>query len=121
MLKKITHRNKKSAMGAFAFISHQVDSSQQPQTNVDLVSHPFNQNAPFKHISKSAGLQLSPCNDCLFASCLQNPLTRYLELNQGALANIFQMSLPEAWHFFRSAEHQNFLETWRRNCCCSAF
>lgn len=44
-------------MCAFAFISHQVDSSQQPQTNVELVSHPFNQNAPFVCISNSAGLQ----------------------------------------------------------------
>lgn len=35
-----------SAIGAFAFISHQVDSSQPPQANVELVSHLSSQNTP---------------------------------------------------------------------------
>lgn len=74
---------------------------------------------PFVCISSTAAF--SPHNDCLFASCLQNPLTRYVELNQGALANIFQMSLPEAWLLVRGAEHQNFLETWRIICCAQHF
>lgn len=91
-----------------------MDSSQPPQDNVALVSYPSNQKS-FMCISSTA--VFSPQNDCMFASCLQNSLSRYVELNQGALANIFQMSLPKAWLLFRAAEHQNFLETWRMNFC----
>lgn len=39
-------------MGTFALISHHVDSSQQSQTNVELVSHPPNQNAPCLCVSQ---------------------------------------------------------------------
>lgn len=118
-----TQKWETSAMGAFAFISHLVASSQQPHANVDLVSHPL-----IKMLLLCASqtvLFFSPHNDCLFASCLWTPSTRSLELKQEALANIFQMSVFKAWHLisnllFRSCEHQNLSRDLRKYCC-SAF
>lgn len=92
-----------------------MDSSQPPQANLALGSHPSNQNAPLcvSQALVSSAHKMIACLLHVYEILYQD----YVELNQGALANIFQMSLPKAWLLFGGAEHQNFLETWRMNFC----